>query len=468
MSDVETKLDRRVETWINQKMENTISVICVFMKYLLKERDGFLKVEIEEINRGIVSYVIEEMMDCSISKYKRAETVPEKFEEDVLKIVRRNSKFSISKDAIEYLYLYTQSVKEESLKGLDVSKIVERKKNIYRNNLIKLKKEKIREFKTDDSIIKIVELYSALIVKIKNSKEVCEKTRGEYISSLDYRYNPDLRFTEEEKNLLLEMKVKEKYIDRVNKYYDWGEEQLRDSDNKKYKLTKETKEQFNNNMIDLMGRYIRAFEEILEKVEKNKIVKRLAGIDYSQWGESYKTISTIQERRDFIKEIEKGILDSISKIDTLKIVEEVEDELLDIFEKRLVLYSDYLLSREELNTKSIDEVYLLSLSNIIMYLTDWLEIDLVGKDEILSSLKIIVPVELWGKIEKEQKEFVYTKNVKEFMRKISSLDLKISSKDTSFLNCIESTLENLKKMDVSSDEYKKLLTRLQFFSLSQV
>lgn len=469
MSDIKTKLDKRVETWTNQKLENTILVICVFMKYLLKERDNFLKVEVKEINRGIVSYVIEEMMDCGISKYKRAETIPEKFEEEVLKFIQKNSNFSISKDAIEYLYLYIQSIKEESLKGLDVSKIVERKKNVYRNNLLKLKRERIREFKTDDSIIRTVELYSALIVKIKNNKEICEKSRENYISSLDYRYNPDLRFTEEDRKLLLELEVKEKYIDRVNKYYDWGEEQLRDSDSKKHKITREIKEQFNNNMIDLMGRYIRAFEEILEKIEKNKIVKKLTGIDYSQWGESYRTISTIQQRREFIKDIEKGFLDSISKIDTSKIVEEVEDELISIFESRLATYNDYLLSREELNTKSIEEIYLLSLTNIIMYLTDWLEIDLVGKDEILSSLKIIVPVELWSKIEKnEQKEPVFSKYTKEFMKKISSLKLKVSSKDAWCLNCIESTLENLKMMDVSSDEYKKLLTRLQFFSLSQI
>ena len=468
--------------WSNTKLNDVCRSIGLFINYLLLPREGFRKHLKPDIPLPIVKYVIEEIYNCNkLKEYKKSTPYTDRFSNKCKQLLKEYITVDIvvENDVIEYLWNYIDFGVSSLLEDIEVGGI-----SYKIRNLIRLKKKAYNELKekmSDNENIRInyvkekIGRFQSLINKIDNE---IRNTKGSL--SDEQKEANIIIFTEEEEQLLSEILKQNKIMDvlrmlntlenekteaymegRLNEqvYIKWIKDALKTQIQQLEKLKEE------------LYKYLSLYffpKDIKQRTEYNEIIyyfvpseQKIKDIDLEevfskmekdkQYKITKEYISSINKKlEEDIKEAEKG--GNIKKLKEKKIQQKI-DVYRNIISQKICDKYDF--------ENELKGCFLSSIIYILVALSDWLEIDYIKREEIIYSLKILLPQELSIEIdESESNDDIF--KIK-FIKELDKYQLKIRGQDDKYIDILSSTFKKLDRLHIGSETYKKYVNRVKYF-----
>lgn len=451
-----------VTEWVDNKLRDACRCIGIFCNYLFVPRSGYIQYtsKIPTIPLPVVKYVIEDLFNCGIvSSYTHLNSYPESFALTTRRFIREFSDTNVivTDIVIDYLWRYIQIGVINLTKNISLRNEIKVIQDVRIRDVLIRKKKSMEDFnnstKTEIDKQEFMSykatMYNDLKTKIKNAIHNSNIYLDKYEKDPDFHTNTVVvLFTTEERDLLSELGVSLKRFRRMNEYSVY-ERKLNRKENNEYIGA------YNENMKTIIRLQQATLEQILGAIESSDLNEQLEKLQNKN--------PTKQDVDLFIRKVNISMKKAIEEIENDdSILISAKQRVLNEIKKRISVYQTYV-SNKSCDTKldrDVDGCILQSIFYLSVSLTDWFELESIGKEEIKYAMRILLPEEInISSSGSRNEEFI-----EEMVKLLKKHEMSLQQNGHEQLEIFFDTIKHVESMNSSSPEYEKFNNRVRYFS----
>ena len=537
--------------WIDTKIREVCRCIGIFMKYLLISRKGYKTFPRPVLNLPIVTYVIEDILNCArVSKENIREVYPEDFSIKVRRIIREEfgKEIQIGSDIIEYLWKYISFGVTNLTEGLNYEEELKRYKDIRKRRYINMNKKEIDELKrkiqeSDESgirnmVVKTVSSYRRLKAYIRQEIDSVDSHLENFDTIPFYKSeNMGVVLTDEDRAVLIEFGVQQKRFKKlksIKSSLDDKIKSLNENGPSSYPVYKSDCKELlivQKEVLDHMNKDLKKSKigQFLENRKKNKVYERktertlldkmydksraradkwkrasiarilIEDADYDVkvrppmkqdyefkevWirgdedmgkdelklttemiDKEYIDFNTKKGMREFLETARDQLNQQLNEIENDKEIESyVMKIMINKIQSKIQTYQTFVSMRTCDNNfdDDTDNCIFQSLIYLSITVSDWLEVSQLGKDELETTLRILVPESLQKFIDNSDSESD-DKFKSLFVKGMQTYGLSV---DTESLGLVVSTIKKIKALPIDDKRFISFQNRVRYFANS--